>query len=142
MRRTILTGDRPTGALHPGHYVGSLRNRVAVPVHTILREGTARTAGTLTIAGRTFTVNQAGCTYSLGGTGRSVPASGVQSASLGVGAPAGCAWTMTSHDSWIIITSGPRGLRRPGTRCTTPPSAVRSSLSAVAMASAPVGRSR
>lgn len=25
---TILTGDRPTGQLHPGHYVGSLRQRV------------------------------------------------------------------------------------------------------------------
>lgn len=24
----ILTGDRPTGPLHLGHYVGSLRNRV------------------------------------------------------------------------------------------------------------------
>jgi tryptophanyl-tRNA synthetase len=30
MKRTILTGDRPTGALHLGHYVGSLRNRVAL----------------------------------------------------------------------------------------------------------------
>jgi len=30
MRSTILTGDRPTGALHLGHYVGSLRNRVAL----------------------------------------------------------------------------------------------------------------
>ena len=27
-RRTILTGDRPTGPLHLGHYVGSLANRV------------------------------------------------------------------------------------------------------------------
>jgi tryptophanyl-tRNA synthetase len=27
-RRRILTGDRPTGRLHLGHYVGSLRNRV------------------------------------------------------------------------------------------------------------------
>src|SRR5512137_1367983 len=27
-RRRILTGDRPTGKLHIGHYVGSLRNRV------------------------------------------------------------------------------------------------------------------
>ena len=27
-RKTILTGDRPTGKLHLGHYVGSLRNRV------------------------------------------------------------------------------------------------------------------
>lgn len=28
--RIILTGDRPTGRLHIGHYVGSLRNRVAI----------------------------------------------------------------------------------------------------------------
>ena len=28
MEKIILTGDRPTGKLHLGHYVGSLRNRV------------------------------------------------------------------------------------------------------------------
>lgn len=28
MKKTILTGDRPTGRLHLGHFVGSLRNRV------------------------------------------------------------------------------------------------------------------
>ena len=28
-RRRILTGDRPTGKLHLGHYVGSLQHRVA-----------------------------------------------------------------------------------------------------------------
>lgn len=28
MAKIILTGDRPTGKLHIGHYVGSLRNRV------------------------------------------------------------------------------------------------------------------
>ncbi len=28
MRKRILTGDRPTGKLHLGHYVGSLANRV------------------------------------------------------------------------------------------------------------------
>ena len=28
MRRTILTGDRPTGPLHLGHYAGSLLARV------------------------------------------------------------------------------------------------------------------
>jgi tryptophanyl-tRNA synthetase len=28
MRKIILTGDRPTGPLHLGHYVGSLENRV------------------------------------------------------------------------------------------------------------------
>lgn len=30
MGRIILTGDRPTGKLHLGHYVGSLRNRVLI----------------------------------------------------------------------------------------------------------------
>ncbi|MDO4271881.1 MAG: tryptophan--tRNA ligase [Candidatus Saccharibacteria bacterium] len=28
MKQIILTGDRPTGKLHLGHYIGSLRNRV------------------------------------------------------------------------------------------------------------------
>ena len=28
MSKIILTGDRPTGRLHLGHYVGSLRRRV------------------------------------------------------------------------------------------------------------------
>jgi tryptophanyl-tRNA synthetase len=28
MKKNVLTGDRPTGALHLGHYVGSLKNRV------------------------------------------------------------------------------------------------------------------
>ena len=30
MKKIILTGDRPTGKLHIGHYVGSLKNRVAL----------------------------------------------------------------------------------------------------------------
>ena len=28
MKKIILTGDRPTGKLHLGHYVGSLKRRV------------------------------------------------------------------------------------------------------------------
>ena len=28
MKKVILTGDRPTGRLHVGHYVGSLKRRV------------------------------------------------------------------------------------------------------------------
>jgi len=28
MSKIILTGDRPTGRLHLGHYVGSLKRRV------------------------------------------------------------------------------------------------------------------
>ena len=30
MSKIILTGDRPTGRLHVGHYVGSLKERVAL----------------------------------------------------------------------------------------------------------------
>jgi tryptophanyl-tRNA synthetase len=30
LKKTILTGDRPTGKLHLGHYVGSLQSRVAL----------------------------------------------------------------------------------------------------------------
>ena len=30
MRKVILTGERPTGPLHIGHYVGSLKNRVKI----------------------------------------------------------------------------------------------------------------
>ena len=28
MKKVILTGDRPTGNLHIGHYFGSIKNRV------------------------------------------------------------------------------------------------------------------
>ena len=30
MAKTILTGDRPTGRLHVGHFVGSLSRRVEI----------------------------------------------------------------------------------------------------------------
>jgi len=30
MKKTILTGDRPTGKIHLGHYIGSFKNRVKV----------------------------------------------------------------------------------------------------------------
>ena len=34
-KEVILTGDRPTGKLHLGHYIGSLKNRVALQdIHT------------------------------------------------------------------------------------------------------------
>lgn len=33
MKQIILTGDRPTGRLHVGHYVGSLRERCTPAEH-------------------------------------------------------------------------------------------------------------
>ncbi len=41
MAKTILTGDRPTGPLHLGHYVGSLRQRVALLCRRLLRRPAA-----------------------------------------------------------------------------------------------------
>ena len=38
MGKIILTGDRPTGKLHLGHYVGSLRRRVEFAGRTISGE--------------------------------------------------------------------------------------------------------
>ena len=73
-------------------------------------ESTSARTGTLTIAGQPVTVTQAGCAYTLGGSGRSVPAGGVQSAAVGVGAPAGCGWTVISDAPWITITSGQSGI--------------------------------
>jgi tryptophanyl-tRNA synthetase len=32
-RQVVLTGDRPTGRLHLGHYAGSLTSRVALQNH-------------------------------------------------------------------------------------------------------------
>ena len=71
---------------------------------------TART-GTLTIAGQTFTVNQAAasCTYALAPTSQAVTAAG-GTGSTAVTAPAGCAWTGVSNDpTWLTITSGGTG---------------------------------
>lgn len=33
MKKRILTGDRPTGKLHLGHWVGSIKNRIALQEH-------------------------------------------------------------------------------------------------------------
>ena len=66
--------------------------------------------GTLTIAGRTFTVTQAsGCTYAINPTKQSVNDGESQGGPVTVSAAAGCGWTAASHDSWITITAGATG---------------------------------
>jgi pseudomonalisin len=67
---------------------------------------TAARTGTLTIAGLTFTVTQAGssCTDSL-----SLQSATTAGFTLLVAAPAGCSWTAVSNASWITITSGSSG---------------------------------
>jgi hypothetical protein len=72
---------------------------------------TAR-GGTLTIAGQSFTVTQAGaaCAYSLG-TSSGAPGTGAGSGSVTVTAPGGCGWTASSNSTtWLTIASGSTGV--------------------------------
>ena len=79
----------------------------------------ART-GTLTIAGQTVTVTQAGaCAYTVAPTTQSVLATG-GSQSVAVTTASGCNWTGVSNDTtWIAITSGSSGA---GTGAVSTPS--------------------
>jgi hypothetical protein len=67
-------------------------------------------SGTLTIAGQTFTVNQAAlnCSYSISPSSTSIAAAG-GTGSVAVTASAGCSWTAASNAAWISITSGASG---------------------------------
>ena len=66
--------------------------------------------GTLTVAGQTFTVTQAGqsCSYSISPPNQSFAAGGGQG-SVNVTAGNGCNWTASSNAAWIVISSGSQG---------------------------------
>ena len=65
--------------------------------------------GTLTIAGRTFTVSQSeGCTFSISPEQTTVDAAG-GSSTVSVTAPDGCAWTASSSTAWIRVSGGATG---------------------------------
>ena len=69
--------------------------------------GSART-GTMTIAGQTFTVNQAAassCTYTIDPTSANFPLTG-GIGMVNVTTQAGCQWTVVSNDSWILLIGG------------------------------------
>ena len=65
--------------------------------------------GTLTIAGQTFTVNQAACTYEIDPTSQTIGADGGVGTPVTVMTQAGCRWTSTSAAFWLHITSGASG---------------------------------
>jgi hypothetical protein len=71
--------------------------------------GAAR-SGTLTIAGRTFTVMQeaGSCSYAISPSNQNVAAVG-GSGSVAVTTAGGCAWTATSNALWILVLSGSPG---------------------------------
>jgi Viral BACON domain len=70
-------------------------------------------SGTLTIAGRTFTVSQIDaapepCTYAVNPSSASLSALG-GTGSIVVSARSGCAWTASNNAWWITFTSGSSG---------------------------------
>ncbi len=66
--------------------------------------------GSLTVAGQTFTVVQAGsaCSFALSQASQSFTAAG-GTGSASVQAPAGCAWTAQSNSPFVTVTAGASG---------------------------------
>jgi hypothetical protein len=87
--------------------VGSGNGNVTI---TVSANTGAPRSGTLTIGGRTFTVNQAGsCAASLNPSSATVSAAGGAGPSIAVSIAPGCAWTASTTDSWLNITQGTSG---------------------------------
>jgi hypothetical protein len=94
---TVRSGSSGTGNGSAGFEVGA-------------NTGAAR-SGTLTIAGHTFTVNQAaaGCSYAISPASTAMGAGAGTGPAVAVTATAGCAWTAASHAAWMTVTSGASG---------------------------------
>ena len=71
-------------------------------------QGPNSRVGTLTIAGNTFTVTQAGitCTYGVSPLSVVIPPAGGM-ATLTVSTQLGCPWTISSSANWITVSSAP-----------------------------------
>jgi hypothetical protein len=80
--------------------------------YSVAANGSAsQRTGTITIAGQTFTVTQAGatgCSFSINPTSQSFAAAG-GSSTVAVTAGAGCNWTAVSNDGFITVTGGSSG---------------------------------
>jgi hypothetical protein len=70
--------------------------------------GTTQRSGVLTIAGKTFTVTQAACSYSVTPLAVTAP-SAVTAGTLAVTTTAGCPWSSSSPVTWITLTSSGSG---------------------------------
>ena len=84
-------------------------------INYLVRDNTASAGrqGTITIAGITFTVFQAGvvsnCVYSISPLNATLGQAGGTGA-VSVTATSGCSWSAVSNDSWITVSSGSCGL--------------------------------
>jgi len=98
------SSNAPWISVNPASGTGSGGVQITIQANS----GAART-GTATIAGQTFTVNQAGgCSYSITPSSQPVAASG-GSVSVVVSTAGGCGWTAISQAPWLVISSGANG---------------------------------
>jgi hypothetical protein len=72
--------------------------------------GSVPRTGTITVAGRTFTVSQSvTCTYEIAPASQTFSLSG-GTGSITVTAPPSCNWTATSaNEDWVTVTGGASG---------------------------------
>ncbi|HSK72394.1 MAG TPA: BACON domain-containing carbohydrate-binding protein, partial [Pyrinomonadaceae bacterium] len=88
---------------------GSGTGNGAVAFTVAANTGEART-GTITVAGQTFTVNQAsGCAFSISPTSANITSEGDSGSFTLTASNSGCAWSAVSSDEWITITSDASG---------------------------------
>jgi len=76
-----------------------------------INSGTSSRNGTISVAGKTFTITQSGassCTYSISPTSQSVGANG-GTGTINVSTQSGCSWNANESLSWVSITSGSSG---------------------------------
>lgn len=94
---TITSGASGTGG-------GTVRYSVTANSTTSSR------SGTLTIAGRSFTVTQAGaaCTFQASPMSQTVPSAG-GTAQITVSAPSGCTWSAVPDVAWLTVSAGSSG---------------------------------
>jgi hypothetical protein len=95
---TITTGAAGTGSTYVNYQVAP-------------NQGPAR-QGTLTIAGRTYTVSQAGapCSFVLSASGAAIAAVGGAGSVNVTASNAACAWTaVSSAPQWLSVTAGASG---------------------------------
>jgi hypothetical protein len=80
-----------------------------VTFNVAANSGGSRTS-TITVAGQTFTLSQAGvsCSYSITPSSEAVASAG-GSSTVALTTGGSCAWTAASHASWITIASGSSG---------------------------------
>src|SRR5262245_3016118 len=93
----------------PGTTTGSGNGSVGYSVAA--NSSTSSRTGTLTIAGQTFTVTQAGvaCSYTISPTSNPSVVAGGATGSVTLTRPAGCTWSSTSNDAWITFPGSTTG---------------------------------